>query len=150
ERGGRARDRRRPGRDGGPVSVEPSPGRVRSRLHRDPRQDLTAPVVTLPSDLAALAPLVVLPRRSAVLVDCAGSLAPTVDDPAPARPLPAALDAMARLAASLACCAVVSGRPLSFLAEHVRVPGVSLIGLYGLERMVDGARWRDPRAEPYV
>jgi len=106
--------------------------------------------VHLPPALAALGPLVEAPRRAAFLVDFDGSLAPIVDDPAAARPLPAAVAALARLAPWLACCAVVSGRPAAFLAEHVGVSGVSLIGLYGLERVVDGEWRRDPRAEPYV
>jgi trehalose 6-phosphate phosphatase len=94
--------------------------------------------------------MVGLPRRSAFLVDFDGSLAPIVDDPAGARPLPGSVAALARLVPHLGCCAVVSGRPVSFLAAHLDVPGLALVGLYGLERVIDGDPATDPRAEPYV
>ena len=104
----------------------------------------------LPSDLAALEPLAALPRRSAFLVDFDGSLAPIVDDPSDARALPAAVAALARLAPHFARVAVVSGRAVSFLTEQLDVDGLVLVGLYGLERVVDGELWRDPRALEYV
>ncbi|MFI5047944.1 MAG: trehalose-phosphatase [Acidimicrobiia bacterium] len=104
----------------------------------------------LPPELAALEPLAERPRRAAFLVDFDGSLAPIVDDPSAARPLPSAVAALALLVPHLACVAVVSGRPVAFLADHLDVPGLSLVGLYGLERVTDGDLWRDPRALPYV
>jgi trehalose 6-phosphate phosphatase len=106
--------------------------------------------VPLPPHLVALAPLVDDPRRSAFLVDFDGSLAPIVDDPSAARPLPAAVDAIARITPLVGRVAVVSGRPASFLQTHVPVPDVVHVGLYGLERFVDGRHVIDPRALEWV
>ena len=99
---------------------------------------------------AALDPLAALPAHAAFCVDYDGSLAPIVGDPAAARPLGAALDALGRLATRLGRVAVVSGRPVAFLAAQLPVAGVSLVGLYGLERLEDGERWVDPRAAAWV
>jgi len=89
-------------------------------------------------------------RRAAqglVAVDFDGTLAPIVADPAAARPLPGAVETLAHLAERVAVVAVVSGRPVDFLAERLGPPaGVVLVGLYGLERLVDGVRQVDPRA----
>ena len=46
--------------------------------------------------------------------------------------------------------AVVSGRPVEFLARAIGIPGLVLVGQYGLERMIDGRAVVDPRAEPYL
>jgi trehalose 6-phosphate phosphatase len=46
--------------------------------------------------------------------------------------------------------AVVSGRPVEFLARAIDVPGLVLVGQYGLERMIDGRAVVDARAEPYL
>jgi len=97
-----------------------------------------------------LEPFVAAPSRAALLVDYDGSLAPIVDDPAAAVILPAARDALARLVPLLGRVAVVSGRPVDYLRDHVSVPGVSCVGQYGLERDVDGESVSDPRAERYV
>jgi trehalose 6-phosphate phosphatase len=67
-------------------------------------------------------------------LDFDGSLAGIVDDPAAARILPAARDALARLVGHVGGIAVVSGRPAAFLAEQVGVAGVTYAGIYGLER----------------
>jgi trehalose 6-phosphate phosphatase len=76
-----------------------------------------------------------------VLVDYDGTLAPIVDDPTQARPLPAALACLHRLARQYRRVAVVSGRPASFLVEHLGLgrgtaghrPDIVASGLYGLE-----------------
>jgi trehalose 6-phosphate phosphatase len=103
--------------------------------------------VTVPE---ALAPLTANPASSAVLTDFDGTLAPIVDDPTRARALPAALEALAALVAPLGLVGVVSGRPVTFLRTQVPVPGVELVGVYGLERLVEGEPVTDERAAPFV
>jgi trehalose 6-phosphate phosphatase len=95
-----------------------------------------------------LAPLLEVPRRSAVVTDFDGTLSPIVDDPAAARPLPGARGVLAGLAAAFGVVAVVSGRPAAFLAAHLAAPGIRLVGLYGMEEAVGGGRVRcHPEAE---
>jgi trehalose 6-phosphate phosphatase len=97
-----------------------------------------------------LAPLVVDPRRAGVVSDFDGTLAPIVDDPTRARALPAAVDALRDLVDVVALVAIVSGRPIDFLRSQIPVDGVTLVGQYGLERVVDGAPRVDPRAATFV
>ncbi|HLI15489.1 MAG TPA: trehalose-phosphatase [Acidimicrobiales bacterium] len=94
-----------------------------------------------------------------IVTDFDGTLAPIVDDPQRARPLPGAPDLLAALAARFRTVAVVSGRPARFLAERLeldeRPSRLVVFGLYGLERADPGgvgmhaedlARWRDALA----
>jgi trehalose 6-phosphate phosphatase len=97
-----------------------------------------------------LAPLSTDPARAAILSDFDGTLAPIVADPARARPLPAAVAALGELAGTLRLVAVVSGRPVAFLREHLPVPGLVLAGVYGLERLVGDEVVTDPRAVPHL
>jgi trehalose 6-phosphate phosphatase len=90
------------------------------------------------------------PDRAAFITDFDGTLAPIVDDPARARALPAALDALGALAQRLALVAVVSGRPVEFLREHVAVERVVLVGQYGLETLAGGDVVVDPAAAPHL
>lgn len=53
---------------------------------------------------------------------------------------------LADLASSLGVLAVVSGRPASFLAERVQVPGARLFGLYGMEEWTGGRARARPEA----
>jgi trehalose 6-phosphate phosphatase len=84
-----------------------------------------------------------------VLLDFDGTLAPIVEDPALARPLPGVGPALARLCDRYGVVAVVSGRPVAYLQEHLPA-GPTLVGLYGLEEVRDGevvthrdaVRWR--------
>ena len=107
--------------------------------------------MALPSQLR---PLADSPTRSAVLSDFDGTLAPIVDDPAKAVPLPGIIDVLGRLAERFAVVGVVSGRPVSHLVDNLG-PALQLSGLYGLERWRDGRRvevdeveaWREPVAE---
>jgi len=98
------------------------------------------------------------PDQGGVLVDFDGTLAPIVDDPGEARPLPAALDALHRLAARYRRVAVISGRPAGFLVEHLGLgrgavghgPSVVASGLYGLEWAgIGGVVHTRPEAEEW-
>jgi trehalose 6-phosphate phosphatase len=81
----------------------------------------------------------------ALCLDFDGTLAPVVDDPECARPLPGLVDLLAQLAARFAAVALVSGRPAAYLAEHALASGVRYLGLYGLQEIRDGTVWIDPR-----
>jgi trehalose 6-phosphate phosphatase len=98
----------------------------------------------------ALRPIVEAPAGTVLLVDFDGSLSPIVADPAAAELLPATGVALARLVRVLGRVAVVSGRPAAFLAAAVPITGIDHVGLYGLERIVDGAVVVDERVEPFL
>lgn len=84
-------------------------------------------------------------REIALCLDFDGTLAPIVDDPDEARPLPGVMKLLGRLAPRFAAVALISGRPAAFLAEHAAAPGVRCLGMYGLEEVRDGRVWVDPR-----
>jgi trehalose 6-phosphate phosphatase len=93
----------------------------------------------------ALAPLVARPEGSAVVLDFDGTLSPIVTEPAEARPGDGAVEVLAALVTRFALVAVVSGRPVDFLAPLVP-EGVVLSGLYGLEVMRGDQRLDPARA----
>ncbi len=97
-----------------------------------------------------LLPLAAEPRSAAVLVDFDGSISAIVDDPAAARVLPAAREALAALVDVVGTVGVVSGRPVEVLARAIDLPGLTYVGQYGLERMVHGRAVVDSRVEPYL
>jgi trehalose 6-phosphate phosphatase len=99
---------------------------------------------------ATISALAADPARTAVLLDFDGSIAAIVPHADDARPVPGALPVLQRLAASMGLVAIVSGRPVGFLAEHVPVERVMYVGLYGMERIVNGIRFVDPRVSPYI
>ena len=88
---------------------------------------------------AVLAELRADPGRTGILSDFDGTLAPIVDDPAAARPLDGVPELLDALAARYALVAVLSGRPVDFLAQWLP-RSLVLSGLYGLEVLRDGAR----------
>lgn len=88
---------------------------------------------------ALLRPLASEPDHSALFLDFDGTLAAIVEDPTRARPLPGVPELLAELAVPFALVAVISGRPTAFLADVLGAPpGVTLAGLYGLERALHG------------
>ena len=99
---------------------------------------------------ATIAALTLRADRTALLVDFDGSLSAIVDRAEDARPLAGVTDVLARLAAGLGRVAVVSGRPVGFLARHLPVEGLTYVGLYGMEQSTDGAYAVDQRVEPYL
>lgn len=88
------------------------------------------------------------PAATGIFTDFDGTLSPIVTDPAAASPVPGAADVLSSLADVYAVVAVVSGRPVSFLAPHVP-PRVLAVGLYGLEVLRDGKVRVDPEAEAW-
>jgi trehalose 6-phosphate phosphatase len=97
-----------------------------------------------PGDAAArlpelLRPLVAEPARGALFLDFDGTLSAVVKDPREAVPLPGVPALVADLAVPFALVAVISGRPTAFLEQALGAPpGVTLAGLYGLERALQG------------
>jgi trehalose 6-phosphate phosphatase len=85
------------------------------------------------------------PSSTGVFTDFDGTLAPIVDDPTTARPLEGVVDALAAVADRVGRVGVISGRPAGFLAEHLGGRGLSLYGVYGLERVEE-----DESGEPHV
>lgn len=100
----------------------------------------------------AVAALLSDPGSALVALDFDGTLSPIVDRPADARPAAGAIDVLRRLAAHVGQLAVVTGRPatevvrLGGLAE---VPGLRVLGHYGLQRWHDG-HLDTPEPEPGV
>ena len=87
----------------------------------------------------AFAPLAAAPARTALFLDFDGTLAAIVADPRDARPLPGVPTLLSDLAEEFELVAVVSGRPTSFLGQVLGSPGgVTLAGLYGLDRALQG------------
>jgi len=82
--------------------------------------------------MTLLAALAADPARAAVIVDFDGTLAPIVADPPAARPLPEAAATLGRLTRCFGRVAVVSGRPVDFLRQHLPVDGLTLFGQYGI------------------
>jgi trehalose 6-phosphate phosphatase len=90
-----------------------------------------------------LEPLVSRARRAGVFLDFDGVLAPIVDDPDAARPLPGVTDVLERLAERYRLVAAVSGRPTAFLRPLLPASLV-ISGLYGLEVVRGGTKTDHP------
>jgi len=90
---------------------------------------------------AGLAAILGDPGRALVGLDFDGTLSPIVADPAQAWAHPAAGPALRRVAAVVGTLAVITGRPAASAAElggFSEVPGLIVLGHYGLERWSDG------------
>lgn len=90
--------------------------------------------------------------RTAFFFDFDGTLSAIGPDPEAVRPVDDAPEALAALTERSAYCAVVSARPVAFLARRLHaVPGLVLHGLYGLESSSDGGAEVHtlPEAAPY-
>lgn len=103
--------------------------------------------MTLTPGLLAALERFVAHERVLVALDFDGTLAPEVDDPAHARALPDALDALARLHTMPGVTlALISGRSLASLAAVSELPAdVPLVGSHGLE-----LRWMAGDAVPAI
>ena len=91
-------------------------------------------------------------QRTAFFFDFDGTLSAIGPDPEKVRPVDDAPEALAALAGQAGYCAVVSARPVAFLAKQLHaVPGIALHGLYGLEHSSDGGATvtTSPATAPY-
>ena len=89
----------------------------------------------------AVAALVADPRSALIALDFDGTLAPIVERPEDARPAEGAVDVLAALSGKVGQLAVVSGRAADEvvrLGELARVPGIVVLGHYGMQRWTDG------------
>ncbi|MEP6468953.1 MAG: trehalose-phosphatase [Chloroflexota bacterium] len=75
-----------------------------------------------------------------LLSDLDGTLAPIVDDPAAARPLPAAVKALTAMTEQLAVVGVVTGRAAVEARRLLGTDALLVIGNHGLEWLEPGAR----------
>ena len=85
------------------------------------------------------------PAGTALFTDFDGTLSPIVSDPVAARPAPGAVAALVSLVARYRKVAVLSGRPLSFLAPLLPA-SIDIGALDGLEQRVDGRAGEHPEA----
>ncbi len=106
--------------------------------------------VPSPEVRAALAPLLSHPETTAVLTDFDGTLSPIVKNPYEARPLDGTAEVLAALARRFVEVAVISGRSVAYLEEHLAPASapdpahrIRFVGLYGLEQS-----WGDGRIIP--
>jgi trehalose 6-phosphate phosphatase len=90
------------------------------------------------------------PARSGLVLDFDGVLSPIIEDPTLSAIPERVAATLARLAARLGLLAVLSGRPVEFLADRVRVTGVRLLGSYGIEQISGGVRRIDPEAKQWL
>lgn len=90
------------------------------------------------------------PARAGLFCDFDGTLVPIVADPDASRLPDVARELLADLATQLRVVALVSGRPAAFLGARAGVPGVRLLGLYGLEEWRDGSTTVRPEAEAWT
>jgi trehalose 6-phosphate phosphatase len=87
------------------------------------------------------------PAAALIAMDFDGTLAPIVADPREARAQPGAVAALHGLAGLVGTLAVITGRPAEEAVELgglVKVPGLIVLGHYGLERWQDGALTAPP------
>lgn len=80
-----------------------------------------------------------LANPGALLTDLDGTLAPIVDDPASARPVPGAVAALERLAQRLAVVGVITGRAAADARRILGSDRLLIVGNHGLEWLEPGA-----------
>jgi trehalose 6-phosphate phosphatase len=92
-----------------------------------------------PDDLLAL--LAATPAEAGLFLDFDGVLAPIVERPEDAAPLPETRAELERLVGRYALVAVVSGRTTQDVRERLGVDGVVCVGSHGLELEPENERW---------
>ncbi|MEO6318818.1 MAG: trehalose-phosphatase [Acidimicrobiales bacterium] len=85
----------------------------------------------------ALARLRSSPATTGIFLDFDGTLAPIVAAAEDARPLPGVGELLLQLDATFGVVAIVSGRPVAYLAAHLPT-ALEMHGLYGLETSLGG------------
>lgn len=85
-----------------------------------------------------------------LVMDFDGVLSPITDEPALSELLRGTAQTLERLAGRLSTVALLSGRPVGFLADRATIPGVDLYGSYGLERLTDGGIDVVPEAQEWT
>jgi trehalose 6-phosphate phosphatase len=116
----------------------------------DPIPGSRLPVPATPEGRAGLAALLADPGRAVVALDFDGTLAPIVPDPADARALPAAVEALRQLAPQIGTLAVLTGRPALTAVDYAsldQVPGIVVLGHYGRQRWQNGHLETPPAPE---
>jgi trehalose 6-phosphate phosphatase len=103
-------------------------------------------VISRPTAIDALA---TAPPATALVLDFDGVLAPIVENPEASAMPPGSAASLVLLASVLGVVAVISGRPVGFLADRVQVPGVRLLGSYGMEQVTDGRVVLCPEAQAW-
>lgn len=102
------------------------------------------------SRLTAMEALAAEPASSGLVLDFDGVLSPIIEDPTESALPDRTAAALRRLSARLGLLAVISGRPVAFLDNRIRIPGVPLLGSYGIERSDNGIRRLDPEAAQWT
>jgi trehalose 6-phosphate phosphatase len=90
---------------------------------------------------AGLQALREMPTTALVALDYDGTLAPIVPDPARALPAVGAVDALQELAGRVGRLALVTGRPAQVVVDLAglgQVPGLVVLGQYGVDRWTAG------------
>jgi trehalose 6-phosphate phosphatase len=83
-------------------------------------------------------------------MDFDGTLADIVERPEDARARADVAAVLGALVPEYGAVGVVSGRPVEFLRAQLPVPGLALVGQYGLERLVGDRVEADPLVEPFL
>lgn len=88
--------------------------------------------------------------NAGLVMDFDGVLSHITDDPAASELLPGTEKILAGLATKLSVVALLSGRPVAFLAARATIPGVELHGSYGLEHLTDAGVEVVPEARQWM
>ena len=99
---------------------------------------------------AGLAALLDNPRQALIGLDFDGTLAPIVAEPDQARGHPGVRPVLERLSALVGRLAVITGRPAEVAVDYggLRgIPGLTVLGHYGLERWTEGRLSAPPASE---
>lgn len=87
------------------------------------------------------------PRHALIALDYDGTLAPIVPRPEDARPQPGAVEVLTELARHVGRVALLTGRPADAvvaLAGLGGIPGLVVLGQYGVQRLQDGELREEP------